>query len=128
MTRHLLSLAAHLIGNAIGLLLAMLLLEGFSIDLLSFIIVVAVFTVIEVIASPLLTKLSAHKIPAMQGGVALVTTFVGLLVTDMLVAGLTIGGIANLLAATLLVWLGALAAGIFLPMFVFKELKNSPKN
>ena len=106
----------------------MLLLEGFSIDLLSFIVVVAVFTVIEVIASPLLTKLSAHKIPAMQGGVALVTTFVGLLVTDMLVAGLTIGGIANLLAATLLVWLGALAAGIFLPMFVFKELKNSPKN
>nr|WP_252733066.1 phage holin family protein [Shimia thalassica] len=121
------SIAAHLLGNAVGLLLAALLLDGFSIDALSFVIVVVIFTVIEVIASPLINKLSEKKVPALKGGIALVTTFVGLIVTEILISGFTIGGIANLLASTLLVWLGALAAGILIPMFLFKELREPKK-
>ena len=38
---------------------------------------------------------------------SLIVTFVGLLLTDLITNGLTVGGISNLLAATLLVWLGA---------------------
>ncbi|MBU2942388.1 phage holin family protein [Shimia thalassica] len=127
MSRHIMSIAAHLLGNAVGLLLAALLLDGFSIDALSFVIVVVIFTVIEVIASPLINKLSEKKVPALKGGIALVTTFVGLIVTEILISGFTIGGIANLLASTLLVWLGALAAGILIPMFLFKELREPKK-
>jgi len=126
-SRHIMSIAAHLLGNAVGLLLAALLLDGFSIDALSFVIVVVIFTVIEVIASPLINKLSEKKVPALKGGIALVTTFVGLIVTEILISGFTIGGIANLLASTLLVWLGALAAGILIPMFLFKELREPKK-
>lgn len=62
--------------------------------------------------------------PALKGGIALVVTFVGLLITDMVTAGLTIGGISNLLAATLLVWLGALIASVVLPIYVFKDLRQ----
>ena len=127
MTRHLMSIAAHLIGNAAGLLLAMLLLSGFSIDILSFIIVVVVFTLIEVVTSPLINKLSEKRVPALKGGIALATTFVGLIITELLISGFTIGGIANLLAATLLVWLGAVIAGIIIPMFLFKELRDPRK-
>lgn len=127
MSRHIMSIAAHLIGNAAGLLLAALLLDGFSIDALSFIIVVVIFTVIEVIAAPLISKLSEKRVPALKGGIALVTTFVGLIVTEILISGFTIGGIANLLASTLLVWLGALAAAILIPMFLFKELREPKK-
>ncbi|MEQ9692666.1 hypothetical protein [Shimia sp. SDUM112013] len=127
MTRHLMSIAAHLIGNAAGLLLAMLLLSGFSIDILSFIIVVVVFTLIEVVTSPLINKLSEKRVPALKGGIALATTFVGLIITELLISGFTIGGIANLLAATLLVWLGAVIAGILIPMFLFKELRDPRK-
>ncbi|NDW46172.1 hypothetical protein G0P99_14485 [Ruegeria sp. PrR005] len=120
-----LSIAAILAGNAIGLLLAALLLDGFSIAPLSFIFVVAIFSLIQVVAGPLINKLSEKNLPALQGGVALVVIFVGLLVTEMLTSGLVIGGVTNLLLATLLVWIGALIAGIVLPIYVFKELREN---
>ncbi len=127
MSRRILSIVALLIGNAVGLLLAALLLDGFSIAPLSMIVVVVVFTLVQVIAEPLLTKVSEKNVPALKGGMALVVTFVGLLVTDMIASGLTVGGVSNLLAATLLVWLGALIASIVIPMFLFKELREPKK-
>ncbi|MTI01025.1 MULTISPECIES: hypothetical protein [Alphaproteobacteria] len=127
MSRRIKSALALLAGNAVGLLLAMLLLSGFSIRPLSFIVVVLVFTVVQVIAEPLILKLGEKKAPAIKGGIALIVTFVGLLVTDWITAGLTVGGISNLLAATLLVWLGALIASVVLPIYVFKELREPKK-
>ncbi|GAA6191134.1 hypothetical protein DS909_05455 [Phaeobacter gallaeciensis] len=127
MSRRVLSIVALLIGNAVGLLLAALLLDGFSIAPLSMIVVVVVFTLVQVIAEPLLTKVSEKNVPALKGGMALVVTFVGLLITDMIASGLTVGGVSNLLAATLLVWLGALIASIVIPMFLFKELREPKK-
>ncbi len=125
MYRTMLSIAAVLAGNAIGLLLAALLLDGFSIAPLSFVFVVAIFSLIQVVAGPLINKLSEKNLPALQGGVALVVIFVGLLVTEMLTSGLVVGGVTNLLLATLLVWIGALIAGIVLPIYVFKELREN---
>ncbi|MEX0351031.1 MAG: hypothetical protein AB3N15_16525 [Paracoccaceae bacterium] len=127
MTRRLLLAAAILISNAVGLLLATLLLDGFSVGPLSLLIVVVIFTVIQVIADPLVTKISEKNLPALKGGVALVVIFFGLILTSLIVSGFQIGGIANLLAATLLVWLGSLIANILIPMFVFKELQASGK-
>ncbi|MCE8507195.1 phage holin family protein [Ruegeria pomeroyi] len=126
MSRRLLSIAALLVGNAIGLLLAALLLDGFSIAPLSLIVVVIVFSLIQALAEPLIRRLSARNLPALQGGISLVVIFVGLLVTELVTSGLVVGGISNLLAATLLVWLGALIAGILLPRYVFKSLR-APK-
>ncbi|GGH28079.1 4 TMS phage holin, superfamily IV [Cribrihabitans marinus] len=123
MSHRLLTIVALLIANAVGLLLAALLLDGFSIQALSLLIVVVIFTVVQVIADPLVTRLSERNLPALRGGVALAVVFVGLIVTNLLVAGFTVGGIANLLAATLLVWLGALIAGVLLPVYVFKTLR-----
>lgn len=127
MSRRIMSALALLAGNAIGLLLATLLLSGFAIRPLSFIVVVIVFTVVQVVAEPLILKIGEKNVPALKGGIALIVTFVGLLVTDLITAGLTIGGISNLLAATLLVWLGALIASIVLPIYVFKELREPKK-
>ncbi|WP_146347999.1 phage holin family protein [Falsiphaeobacter marinintestinus] len=125
MKKHALSALVHLIGNSVGLLLAVLLLPGFSIDFGAFIIVVLLFTVVEVAALPLLRKLSEKNIPQLMGGISLATTFVGLMVTNLLVPRFTIGGISNLLASTLLVWLGALIAGVLLTHYVFPSLKAS---
>ncbi len=127
MKKHALSALVHLIGNSVGLLLAVLLLPGFSIDFGAFIIVVLLFTVVEVAALPLLRKLSEKNIPQLMGGISLATTFVGLMVTNLLVPRFTIGGISNLLASTLLVWLGALIAGVLLTHYVFPSLKESAK-
>ncbi|RLK00478.1 hypothetical protein [Ruegeria conchae] len=127
MSRRIKSALALLVGNAIGLLLASLLLAGFAIKPISFIVVVIVFTLVQVVAEPLILKLGEKKAPALKGGIALIVTFVGLLVTDLITAGLTVGGISNLLAATLLVWLGALIASIVLPIYVFTELREPKK-
>ncbi|NOC85351.1 hypothetical protein [Ruegeria sp. HKCCD6428] len=127
MTRRIKSALALLAGNAIGLLLASLILSGFAIKPISFIVVVIVFTVVQVVAEPVILKLGEKKAPALKGGIALIVTFVGLFVTDLIAAGLTVGGVSNLLAATLLVWLGALIASVVLPIYVFKELREAKK-
>jgi hypothetical protein len=127
MKRFLISTATHLVGNGIGLLLAAILLDGFSIAPMAFLIVTVIFTAVEVVASPLITRLSQNNLPALKGGVALVTTFVGLWITSLFVQGMTLGGLANWLGATLLVWLGALIVVIVLPIFVFKSLREDRK-
>ena len=127
MSRRLKSALALLAGNAIGLLLAVLLLSGFAIRPLSFLVVVLVFTIVQVVAEPLILKIGEKRAPSIKGGIALIVTFVGLLVTDLITAGLTIGGVSNLLAATLLVWLGALIASVVLPIYVFTELREPKK-
>ncbi|MBV1927102.1 MAG: phage holin family protein, partial [Rhodobacteraceae bacterium] len=110
MNRMLVSALIYVLANAVGLLLATLLLDGFSISPLAFMWAILLFSVIEAVAEPLVTKVAQKKVPAMQGGVALVTTFLGLLLTEIFVDGMVIGGLANWLAATLVVWLGALIA------------------
>lgn len=127
MIRFLLSTAVYLLANAVGLLIAALLLPGFQIDFLSFLVAVLLFSVVQSVLGPLITKIAFRNFPQMMGGIALVTIFVGLFITEMVMAGMTIGGIANWLAATLLVWIGSLIASILLPLYVFKELLNKAK-
>ena len=127
MPRFIISAGAHLLANAIGLLLATILLDGFSIGPLALIIVTVIFTVILMILTPIIRKISEKNMPSLLGGLSLVTIFFGLLLTQPFVQGFRIGGTANLLAATLLVWLGALIAGIVLPKYVFTSLMQ-PKS
>ena len=127
MNRMLVSALIYVLANAVGLLLATLLLDGFSISPLAFMWAILLFSVIEAVAEPLVTKVAQKKVPAMQGGVALVTTFLGLLLTEIFVDGMVIGGLANWLAATLVVWLGALIATLVLPRFVFKSVMKKQK-
>lgn len=128
MTRFFISTVAYLAANAIGLLLAVVLLPGFVIDPLSFVVVVAVFSLVQSIVGPLIARLSSKRLPQLMGGIALVTVFVGLFVSDLVTDGMTIGGISNWLAATLLIWLGSLIAAVLLPVFVFKQLATNAQS
>lgn len=133
MMRLLVSTAAVIAANAAGLLLAALLLPGFRIDAISFVVVLLVFTGVMILTGPLVTKIAITKMPQIRGSIALVTAFIGLKVTEWLMPGFTIGDssnwLSNWLAATLLVWLGSLVAEILLPLYVFKSLaRNSGGN
>lgn len=125
MIRLLLKIAATIIANAVGLLLATFLLTGFTIDAVSFVVVLAVFTGVMILTGPLMTKIAVTRLPQLRGSVALVSVFVGLKVTEWLMPGFEMGGLSNWLAATLLVWLGSLIAEILLPIYVFKQLRNN---
>ena len=124
MVRLALSILSTIIANAVGLLLAASLLTGFHIDAVSFVVVLLVFTGVMVLTGPLVTKIAVTSLPQIRGSISLVSAFLGLKVTEWLMPGFDIGGLSNWLAATLLVWLGSLAAEILLPIYVFKQLRS----
>jgi len=119
--RLLASACLHLLANGVGLIIATAVLPGFSIDALALVTVTVIFTLVEIVAGPLLISISLKNVPALTGGVALVTTFVGLLVTDTLSDGLNISGISTWIIASLIVWLCSLVAGLILPLVLFKK-------
>lgn len=127
MPRFVLSAAAHLIANAVGLMLANILLTGFSISILGIVIVTVVFTVVSMILLPIIRKISEKKAPQLLGGLSLIVIFAGLWITALLVDSFTIGGFTNHVAATLIVWIGAMIAGVLVPKYVITSLGNPKK-
>ena len=117
----LIRIGIHLLANAIGLIVAAWILEGMTITGAAFVIAVLIFTAVEVVADPLVTKIAITSLPALRGGVALVTTFLGLLITTWLSSGLQIDGVRTWVLATLVVWLAALIADLLLPVILVKK-------
>ena len=125
MIRLLVSTALHLAANAVGLLVATLALDDMTIDATSFVFAVLIFTVVEVLAGPLLLKIAIKNGQALMGSVALITTFVGLVITAIVSDGLVITGAWTWVLATIIVWLAGLLAGLILPViFVKKAVDN----
>ena len=83
MLRFLAAVVLRLLANAVGVALAAWLLDGFSVTTAAFVGVVILFTLIEVVLDPLVLKISLQYAPVLRGGVALVTTLVGLIVTTI---------------------------------------------
>lgn len=121
MIRWLISVALHLGANAVGLLVADLVLDDVSIEWQAFIVAVAFFTLVEVILGPLITKMALTNVPALMGGIALVTTLIGLIITDLIFDGFSIEGFWTWVAATVIVWLGALLGALVLPLIFLKN-------
>ena len=127
MLRFLASVVLHLLANAVGVALAAWLLDGFSVTTAAFVWVVILFTVIEVVLDPLVLKISLQYAPALRGGVALVSTLVGLIVTTLISDGLVIDGLTAWVVGTLIVWLGGVLAALLLPLFIFKSVREQRK-
>ena len=115
-------------ANAVGLLVAAWLLPDFRMDAFGFAIVVGLFTIAKFILGPLMLILSFKYVRALNGGVALVTTFVGLLVTSLLTNHLEISGFSTWVLSTLIVWLSGVIAAIVLPLFLFKKALANPSS
>ncbi|HEX4747763.1 MAG TPA: hypothetical protein VFU99_12875 [Gaiellaceae bacterium] len=123
MIRLLVRTAIVLIGNAVGLIVASLVLDGFSIDVTGFIVSLIIFTITVALMTPFLasTMRRNQSASAALGGVALISTFVALLVTDLLSDGVSISGVGTWIAATVIVWLGSLIAVFVLPYLGLKR-------
>ncbi|AKR56446.1 membrane protein [Youhaiella tibetensis] len=115
----------ELAANAIGLLVAAWLLPGFQINWLGFLTALVIFTIAKFILGPLIFKLSFQYARALNGGVALVVTFVGLWVTTWLTNGLTIDGLTTWILSSLIVWLAGVLASLVLPLFLFKKILSN---
>lgn len=115
----------ELVANAIGLLVAAWLLPDFVLTSSGFLWVIAIFTAARFILAPLIFKLSFKHARAITGGIGLVTTFAGLLVTTWLTSGLQISGTTTWVISTLVVWLFGVLAILVLPLVIFKKVLAS---
>jgi uncharacterized membrane protein YvlD (DUF360 family) len=115
------SFAIHLAANAVGLLVANLVLDDLTISAGPFLWAVLIFTVVETFAGPLIMKIALQNAKGLMGGIALVVTFVGLLVTEIIADGFDINGVSTWIAATVIVWLAAMLAGLIIPVILVKR-------
>ena len=104
-----------LAGTAVGLIVAGVLLDGVDIDVTSFLVAVVIFTVVFAIIQPFLAVQLARAGSAALGGVALISTLVSLIITDLLSDGFSISGIGTWIAAMVVVWIVSLLAVFILP-------------
>lgn len=121
MLRLIVSFAIHLVANAVGLLVANLVLDDLTISAGPFLWAVLIFTVVETFAGPLIMKIALQNAKGLMGGIALVVTFVGLLVTEIIADGFDINGVSTWIAATVIVWLAAMLAGLIIPVILVKR-------
>jgi putative membrane protein len=124
MKDRLLGLVLLLAANAAGLVVAALVFERMSLDLLSFLFVVVLFTVVLAVARPVIARLAEAKAPVLTGGLAVLATWASLVVTDLLSDGLDIEGVGTWIGATVVVWLFTVVAGVVLPK-VFLEQRTT---
>lgn len=122
MIRLLARLTLSLLANTIGLLAASFLVSGFDIDAKSFIIAVLIFSVATTVIGPLVAKIALTNAPYLMGGIALVTTLLGLIITDLVSTGISVSGLSSWIIATLVVWLFSVLGSVLLPLILFKKV------
>lgn len=122
MIRLLVRTAIALLANAVGLIVAAALLDGVTLNASGFIVAVIIFTVVFALMQPfLVSQFRRGGSSSLLGGVALIATLVSLILTSLLTDGLSISGIGNWIAATVIVWLAAVLAAFILPFLGLKK-------
>ncbi len=111
----------------VGLVVADLLLPGFSLhwnDWWGIVLAVAIFAVLQSVLAPWLFKITRRHANALLGGVGLLSTFVALLIAVVIpAAGIGIDGPVAWIIGTLVVWLAtALATLLLTPLLIRKKL------
>lgn len=127
MIRLLIRIALSLLGSALGLWIASLILDDMSVSGTAFVIAVVIFTVLAAIIQPLIAKTTEKNAPALQGASALVTTFLALLITELISDGLSIDGLSTWILATVIVWFFTMLAAWLLPIFFLKKARDDRK-
>jgi len=108
-------------ANAVGLIVASIVLDGFSINVASFIVAVVIFTIVFAVLTPFLAVQLRRLGNGAIGATALIATLVSLVVTDLLSDGFSISGVGTWIAAAVIVWLAALVAAFVLPFLGLKK-------
>ena len=108
-------------ANAIGLIVAAIVLDGVHLDFASFVVAVVIFTIVFAVLQPFLAVQLRRLGNGAIGATALIATLVSLLLTDLLSDGLEIDGVGTWIAAAVIVWLAALVAAFVLPFLGLKK-------
>lgn len=116
MIRFLANSAVSIGAAAVGLVVAASVLDRMAITVLSVVAVAVIFAVLAVVLGPFVTKVALQHAPAVRGGIGIVTTFIALVITDLVSDGLSISGVTTWVLATLIVWIATMIASLVLPV------------
>lgn len=100
--------------NAVALLIAALVLDRFTISELAFPITVVIFTVVGLLARPVIEAFIEDHAQIVASFVGLAAAFVTLLVTDLVTDKLEVEGVGTWILASLIIWAGRLVADVLL--------------
>lgn len=114
--------ALTLLANVAGLIVAALVLPGFHIGVSGFVISVLFFSGVEILLEPFILKIAIKYAPALRGGIALVTTLAGLVLTAAFTSALRVEGLTTWVLAPMIIWLAVVLANVVLPLFFFKKI------
>jgi uncharacterized membrane protein YvlD (DUF360 family) len=95
-------------ANAIMLLVAAALFDKITINAVTFLIAVVIFTAAALVVKPVAERLAGEYASGVTWVAGLVTTYLALLITDILSSGLSIEGIGTWIMGTIVVWIGTL--------------------
>jgi hypothetical protein len=121
MIRLLVTVLLSLVANAVGLIVAAVVLDDMTLDAGAFIVEVAIFTVVVFVIRPLIVQIGLQQAPAIAGSSALLATLVGLVVTSIVSDGLQIRGGDTWVLATIIVWLISMVGALILPALFLKR-------
>jgi hypothetical protein len=125
MIRLLIRIGVALLGAAIGLIVGALVLDDMTLDGAAFLIAVVIFVVLTAVLAPLIEKIGDEHVSLVSTFSSLITTFLALLITELVSDGLEISGASTWVFATLIVWAcTALATWILVRMFI-KDLREN---
>jgi putative membrane protein len=111
-----------LVTSAIALLLASILLDGFSVSTLTFPVVVVLFALILLVSRAAVETLVDKNAHVLSSFVGLIGAWVALLVTDLVSDGLDIEGLYAWVVGTLIVWGGMLLADLLVGRALIRRI------
>lgn len=127
MVRFLINTLIFLGSSALGIWVTSLILEDFTVNFVGLLIAAVIFTVAQGLLSPFIFKMTTKYANAFIGGVGLLSTFVALLITTLLVDDLAIDGVTTWILGTILVWLVTAIATWVLPLIFLRNLAEDKK-
>ncbi len=128
MIRLLVRLLIALAANAVGLIVAALVLSGMELDVTGFIIALVIFTVVLALLEAFIASQFRHRGVFIRALGALIATLASLIVTDWISDGLTINGTGTWIAATLIVWFASFLAEVILPYLGLKKFLDERRD
>lgn len=113
MMRWLLRTAVAIVVNAVALLVAALVLDGFTIRVLPFLTVALIFTIASIVIKPIADAVAGRYAPGVASLAGLVTVILALLAANALAGdAITIDGLWTWVWAVLIIWAATLVYGL----------------
>lgn len=126
MVLFLVRIGVSILGAALALYVASLVLDDFTLTAEGFVVAVLVFTAAQAILTPFIVNVARKYATALLGGIGIISTLVALWVASLFSGGIQITGVVTWILAALIVWvITALAGWILVGLFVRRRRGNA---